>query len=394
MQETMQQIKHRHIELPKDKRVIAISDIHGHYSLFRELLENINFSKDDILFLVGDIIEKGPESLKTLRYIIELCKNYTVYPVLGNVDAHRTINILDESDEANKTTIKIINLGKSYWNGCFFMDLCNELQIDINSEPDIIAAKKQIKEHFKRELDFFLSLPTLIETEDFIFVHGGLPTNDISRLNDYSSFDLMKNDNFINKGLHFDKYLLVGHWPTILYSEYFPMLSPYINTTQKIISIDGGCGIKQAGQLNAFIISPCHTAKETSWKSDFLTTPITINGYELSYKCYDELAIAYAKNHQEEAVNSKYIKWIDNEIKMIDKGEEFSRVLHISSGNEIEMHNSFIYESNSSMRCSDFTDYKLKVSPGDKLSIISQNSRGYFIKKDSVLGWYYGEMEN
>lgn len=64
-------------------------------------------------------------------------------------------------------------------------------------------------------------------------------------------FQLLKNDNFINQGKHFDKYVVVGHWPVCLYRSDIESSAPYISEEQKIIAIDGGCGIKRDDQLNA-----------------------------------------------------------------------------------------------------------------------------------------------
>ena len=73
-------------EVGKDKRVLVTSDIHGHCDWLEELLSRAEFTNDDILVIVGDIIQKGPESLKTLRYVMELCQNDNVTCLMGNVD--------------------------------------------------------------------------------------------------------------------------------------------------------------------------------------------------------------------------------------------------------------------------------------------------------------------
>ena len=44
-----------------------VGDIHGHYDLLMEGLERISFCKqNDRLFSVGDLIDRGPESLKCM----------------------------------------------------------------------------------------------------------------------------------------------------------------------------------------------------------------------------------------------------------------------------------------------------------------------------------------
>ena len=49
-----------------------ISDIHGEYSLFIELMQKIGFSENDEFYICGDIIEKGDDSIKLLKLIIQL----------------------------------------------------------------------------------------------------------------------------------------------------------------------------------------------------------------------------------------------------------------------------------------------------------------------------------
>ncbi|NIH16700.1 MAG: symmetrical bis(5'-nucleosyl)-tetraphosphatase [Buchnera aphidicola (Periphyllus lyropictus)] len=62
-----------------------IGDIHGCYKQFRFLLEKINFDilKDE-LWITGDLIGRGPDSFKVLKYIFSLGKQAKL--VLGNHD--------------------------------------------------------------------------------------------------------------------------------------------------------------------------------------------------------------------------------------------------------------------------------------------------------------------
>ena len=67
--------------------VYAIGDLQGCYDPFRELLDAIDFDPDrDKLWLVGDLVNRGPKSLKTLRFVKSLGKS--VINVLGNHDLH------------------------------------------------------------------------------------------------------------------------------------------------------------------------------------------------------------------------------------------------------------------------------------------------------------------
>ena len=57
-----------HPNFPPGRRIVAVSDIHGNLPFFRALLGKIALTPEDILVLVGDLLEKGQESLTCLLY--------------------------------------------------------------------------------------------------------------------------------------------------------------------------------------------------------------------------------------------------------------------------------------------------------------------------------------
>ena len=54
----------------------VISDIHGEYGKFMELLDIIHFSDEDILYVLGDVVDRGKNPVKTLLKMIRLMSLY------------------------------------------------------------------------------------------------------------------------------------------------------------------------------------------------------------------------------------------------------------------------------------------------------------------------------
>jgi hypothetical protein len=61
-------------------RLIAIGDIHGCHFEFAELLARLELGRDDRLVLLGDLINRGPDSCK----VIDLARAHRATALLGN----------------------------------------------------------------------------------------------------------------------------------------------------------------------------------------------------------------------------------------------------------------------------------------------------------------------
>lgn len=356
----------KRLRLPENKRILVISDIHGNLEYLKGVLAKANFSADDELIIDGDFLEKGSDSLGTLRYIMELSKGGNVHTVCGNCDDWFVI--FKASPEADEHLLQYILRKKCgiLWDMC---DACGIDPFDIECFGD---CKKKLFMSFQDEWRFLSSLPHAIETENFIFAHAAV--NPKKRLSEHTIDDFVRCDYFMKKGYRFDKWVVVGHTPVVLYNKGRVCANPIVDRDAKIVSIDGGCVLKDDGQLNCLII-PHKFSDHFFWES------------------YDKFKEYKALDAQTGSTQSCYVPWDDSLVQVLERGEEFSHCRHVSSGYELDILTKYLYSDTEFTNCNDCTDYVLPVRKGDMLKVVEVTSRGYFCKKDGVSGWYFGELE-
>ncbi|MGL4736608.1 MAG: metallophosphoesterase family protein [Cellulosilyticaceae bacterium] len=126
----------------------VISDLHGHYALFREMLELIHFKEEDTLYILGDMIDRGSDPIPTVQYIM---KQPNMKVLMGNHELLMLGTINDLEDETAR--------GAWYRNG----GEITHQQFDALSIEEQQAMKVYLQ-----------SLPTTIEVNQYLLVHAGV----------------------------------------------------------------------------------------------------------------------------------------------------------------------------------------------------------------------------
>lgn len=139
----------------------VVSDLHGEYELFLNLLKIINFSENDEMYICGDIIDKGKSSVRLAKYISE---RENIHCIIGNHE---------------------------YAFLKYYEFILRE------SPDDFDEVLKRLQDYFPDDgylldwetVDWFGELPAYIEGEDFICVHAGIPLDEGGALVPLSSVD-------------------------------------------------------------------------------------------------------------------------------------------------------------------------------------------------------------
>lgn len=353
--------------LPETGRMFAVSDIHGAGDLLKRALEQVSFGPEDTLFVLGDIVEKRAGSLETLQYVMELKRRYRVHVLCGNCD-DLVPGFLDGREELPPAFYD--HYFRFFRDRSVLVEMGLTLGLTLEDCLDQPRLRAAIAQPFRAELDFLRGLPTAIRTPEILFVHGGVPS--AQGIEDMEAWRCMKNDNFLGQDNQLDRWCVVGHWPTTLYRPDIPCFNPIVDKEKRVISIDGGTSIKEDGQLNLVELS---REGLVSWVG------------------LDRLPAAVALDGQAESAHSVNIRWgRDNLIAVLERGAEFCRCRHLTTGRELDILTDYIWEKDGVTRCEDSTDYRLPVSPGDALSVVRRTSRGTLVKKNGVTGWYSGRL--
>lgn len=75
-------------------RVIAIGDVHGCAKALRALVETVQPQADDTLIMLGDCVDRGPDSRQVIDELLALRDKCRLIPLLGNHE-EMMLNFLD-----------------------------------------------------------------------------------------------------------------------------------------------------------------------------------------------------------------------------------------------------------------------------------------------------------
>lgn len=134
-------------------RTIAIGDIHGCVLALQALLPALKLGPEDTLVMLGDAIDRGPDSLGVIELLLELEHTCNFVPILGN---HEQM-LLDSVDG---------NIALQDWlvhGGAETLDSYGKN-----------AALSAVPE---RHLEFIRSWRDYHETERYFFAHGNYQPN-------------------------------------------------------------------------------------------------------------------------------------------------------------------------------------------------------------------------
>jgi serine/threonine protein phosphatase 1 len=218
------------------KRTLVISDIHGEIKLFERLLADVNYnSSQDQLILLGDYVDRGPNSRKVLEKVIEL-KSDGAFVLKGNHEDMMIKALTTDEEYSWKNWINR-NGGRKTLESYGL----NESEFVVQDDEQFIKPMLH-DETLDRHLNFIQKLDHFIELEEYIFVHAGVhPIQPLEETDPYTFMWIREEFYSAYSG---QKTIVFGHTPAMhLHGKHSIFFGK-----NRIIGIDGGAVF--GGQLN------------------------------------------------------------------------------------------------------------------------------------------------
>lgn len=240
----------------------VISDIHGMYDKFIKMLEKIGLKDEDTLYVLGDVLDRGPSPITVLQKMMEMPN---VIPIVGNHElmAAECMDFL--CTEITEESIKNVS-----------MEMINNfITWDYNGSATTIAEFMKLDSEMKKEVfDYIRDFSIYEEVEvvrtkashkgkgpkkgekvTYLLVHAGLGNYSPDKMiDDYSLNEIIWDRADYENPYYPDRknfYVINGHTPTQLIEE-----NPkpgYIYRNNNHIAIDCGACFK-GGKLAAICL--------------------------------------------------------------------------------------------------------------------------------------------
>lgn len=214
-------------------RKIAISDIHGCLQTFEALLDKVAFSKADMLYLMGDYVDRGPNSQGVIEAIWALQnEGYTVQCLRGNHEqlvsqAYRDVQ-------------------------CGYPPLHKDRALLRSYHVAHMGALPE------RHIQWMEGLPYYFEVEGYILVHAGLNFSKEDPFADKESMIWVRDwYDSLDRNWLGERVIVHGHTPQ---QQLVSQMQLAMLQNRPILNIDNGCVFGKTygfGHLSAFDLTNC-----------------------------------------------------------------------------------------------------------------------------------------
>lgn len=188
----------------------VMSDVHGDLNKFLRMLRLIRFHRWDRLYLLGDVIDRGPDGIALLKFIME---HKNIILLKGNHERDMCKAILQENAELSDQVLDMFELWFDNGGEVTYKTLLEESEQDAFK---IVSFVNGLKSYMQ----------VTVRGRDYLLVHAGVFWNpDLSfekniSLNIQTDFMYEIRFGFLNRTLDLPFTVVSGHTPSEFLPEY------------------------------------------------------------------------------------------------------------------------------------------------------------------------------
>lgn len=188
--------------------IYVMSDIHGMYDKYKMMLEKLSLEPEDALFVLGDVIDKGPDGI---RILADMRYRANVYPVLGEHEylAKKLLPLFENADSKEECESLLNEETKSLY----------DFWLLSGGEPTIEGFLALSGEDRESIIDYLGEFECYEQVEaagrNYVLVHAGINGFDAGKeLDDYEEQDFVSKPSDLSKIYFKNSFLVSGHVPT------------------------------------------------------------------------------------------------------------------------------------------------------------------------------------
>lgn len=221
--------------------IYAISDIHGCFDKYRAMLSEIRFRSTDTLYVLGDVIDRGPDGIRILQ---DMAMRPNVFPLLGNHELTAAVCLPWLSQEITDQSLDALSNDQvaalSEWI--------------VNGGGPTLRSLRQLSQEDRQDiLEYLQEMELYAEVRAggraFLLTHAALEHFEPDKpLDTYELQDFLFGRPGPETACHPDKILVFGHTPTRLLNG-----QDRIFRQGNRIGIDCGC-VFEGGRLGCLCL--------------------------------------------------------------------------------------------------------------------------------------------
>lgn len=209
--------------------IYVCSDIHGQYGLFKAMLQDTGFSDSDTLYVLGDIIDRGPESIPMF---LDIMGRGNVRCLMGNHE----LMMYEYFRKDNKKGSWLLEGNGGQATKEQFDRLGKDLQEHVLDFMEDMLLQEEV---FAGEKTFLLSHSDFLSDKSSVLFRdaGHIEAFKIVWHSPWRFWEYVPETKYAEDG----RFHIIGHVPVQLIKTDADAGSAYVNTRNRLANIDLGC---------------------------------------------------------------------------------------------------------------------------------------------------------